>query len=96
MKDVLLYLVKHLVDNPKEVHIEETSEEERTLLTLTVHPDDMGKIIGKSGRIIRAIRDLMKVLAAKRNQYVDVVLAEQEIYKSANDKSANESKKMSK
>lgn len=76
MKDVLMHLVAQIVDNPKEVLVDETTEGERTLLTLTVSPTDMGKIIGKSGRIIRALRDLMKVLAAKRNQYVDVTLTE--------------------
>lgn len=76
MKDVLLYLVSALVDNPKEIRVDEATEGERTLLTISVAPADMGKIIGKSGRIIRAIRDLMKVLAAKRNQYVDVTLSE--------------------
>lgn len=76
MKDVLKYLVTELVDNPTDVHVVESKEGERTLLTLTVHPSDMGKIIGKAGRIIRALRDLIKILAAKRNQYVDVVLNE--------------------
>lgn len=76
MKDVLLYLVSALVDNPKEVRVDEATEGERTLLTISVAPADMGKIIGKSGRIIRAIRDFMKVLAAKRNQYIDVTLSE--------------------
>lgn len=76
MKNVLQSLVTELVDHPDDVVVDEHQEEEQVLLTLTVHPSDMGKIIGKSGRIIRAIRDLMKVLAAKRNKYVDVVLSE--------------------
>lgn len=76
MKNVLLALVTELVDHPDDVVVDERAEGEQVLLTLTVHPSDMGKIIGKSGRIIRAIRDLMKILAAKRNQYVDVVVSE--------------------
>ncbi len=78
MKDILLTLVSQLVDHPEDVVITENGDSQSTLLTMSVNPSDMGKIIGKSGRIIRALRDLMKVLAAKRNQYVDVVLAEQE------------------
>ncbi|EKD87258.1 MAG: hypothetical protein ACD_36C00174G0006 [uncultured bacterium] len=77
MKDTLLYLVTALVDNPKDVEVTESNENDRVLLSLSVNPADMGKIIGKSGRIIKALRDLMKVLAAKRNQYVDIVLSEE-------------------
>lgn len=78
MKDTLSYLVRALVDQPEAIAIEESQEESKTVLTLHVHPDDMGKIIGKNGRIIRAIRDVIKILAAKRNMYIDVVLAENE------------------
>lgn len=76
MKDTLLYLVRGLVDNPEAISIEEREEEGKTILILHVHPDDMGKIIGKGGRIIKAVRDLIKILAAKKNMYIDVVLAE--------------------
>ena len=76
MKDTLQYLAAQLVDHPEEVTVEESGEEDRTILTLHVHPEDMGKIIGKSGRIIKALRDLIKLIAAKHNAYVDVVLAE--------------------
>ncbi len=78
MKDTLLYLTTHLVDHPESVAVDENTEEEKTILTLHVHPEDMGKIIGKSGRIIRAIRDLVKIIAAKQNSYVDIVLADSE------------------
>ncbi|KKU88016.1 hypothetical protein A3A64_00065 [Candidatus Gottesmanbacteria bacterium RIFCSPLOWO2_01_FULL_48_11] len=76
MKDTLQYLATQLVDHPDEVTVEESGEQDRVILTLHVHPDDMGKIIGKSGRIIKALRDLIKLIAAKHNAYVDVVLAE--------------------
>lgn len=78
MKDTLTYLVRGLVDTPEAIVIEESQEEGKTVLVLHVHPDDMGKIIGKNGRIIKAVRDVMKILAAKRNMYIDVVLAENE------------------
>ncbi len=77
MKDTLQYLTSQLVDHPEAVLVEETGSNDRTILTLHVHPDDMGRVIGKSGRIIKAIRDLIKLIAAKHETYVDVVLAEE-------------------
>lgn len=56
--------------------IDERNVEDMIVFTIHVHQEDMGKIIGKSGRIIRAIRDLIKILAAKKNMYVDVEIAE--------------------
>jgi len=90
MKDVLLFLVQSLADHPGDMEVHEAGDGDRTILTITAPKEDMGKIIGRNGRIIRAIRDLMKVLATKRGVYVDVVLAEQEISKSAHGKSTNE------
>jgi uncharacterized protein len=78
MKDTLLFLLKSIVDHPDDVIVDETSEESRVLLTITVHQEDIGKVIGKSGRIIKALRDLTKLMATKENTYVDIVLAEEE------------------
>jgi uncharacterized protein len=76
MKDTLLFIVSQIVDNPADVAVDEATDEKRTIFTLHVNPDDMGKVIGKKGRIIKAIRDLVKLMAAKHNIFVDVVLAE--------------------
>lgn len=76
MKDTLLYMVQFLVDHPEDVTIEERMEGEAVILIIHSHPEDIGKVIGKNGRIIRALRDLMKVLAAKANTFVDVEIAE--------------------
>lgn len=76
MKDALLAIVRELVDHPDNVSVEESGEPDHVALTLTVHSEDMGKVIGKQGRIIRSIRDLVKLIAAKKNIYVDVILAE--------------------
>lgn len=76
MKEILIYILQRLVDHPEAIVVEEVSQESGVMLRVTADQSDMGKIIGKSGRIIRAIRDLVKIVAAKRELYVDVVLEE--------------------
>lgn len=76
MKDTLLYILTHIVDHPESIIIEEQQDQERMIYLLTVHPEDMGKVIGKQGRIIRALRDLLKLMAAKEHAYADIVLKE--------------------
>lgn len=76
MKDTLLFLLQSIVDHPDDITVDESVSEDKTILTIRAHSEDMGKIIGKSGRIIRALRDLVKLMAAKQGVYVDVVLAE--------------------
>lgn len=75
MKDFLEYLIKNIADKTDEVSISENTDQ-MGIVNLSIHvdPADMGKVIGKSGRIIRAIRDLVRVLAVKENQRVNVVL----------------------
>lgn len=82
MKQVLEYLLPQIVDHPDDISVEEKVEERGTIYIIHANPEDVGKIIGKSGRIIRAIRDLVKVVATKHNAYVDVVLAEESTYQS--------------
>lgn len=78
MKDLLVYLAKNLVAKPEAVEVTETQEEQGIVnLELSVDSADMGKVIGKEGRIIRALRDLVKVLAIKQNSRVNVVLREE-------------------
>lgn len=76
MQSLLSYLIKQIVDLPDDVSIEESVKDDRTLLIIHANQADLGKIIGKNGRIIKAIRDLVKVVAAKHSVYADVVLAE--------------------
>lgn len=60
-RELLEYVVPWLVDNPEGITIEEVEgERDATVLELTVDPDDVGKVIGKRGRIIRALRTLAK------------------------------------
>lgn len=72
----LEYVVKSLVDNPEAVEITRSVDEMGVLLTLTVHPDDMGKIIGKDGNIAKAIRTLLRVVGMKHNARVNLKVNE--------------------
>ena len=65
MKDLVEYVVKSLVEAPDEVSIDEFEESDETVLELTVAGSDMGRVIGKSGRVINAIRTLAQVSAAR-------------------------------
>lgn len=76
MKDILTTIVKSLVDNPEDVVIEENDDNGFVTLTITVNKDDMGKIIGKEGKVIRSIRNIMKIPAMKQGKKVQISLAE--------------------
>lgn len=64
-KDFIEYVVKNIVDYPDDVQLERTIDDRGVLLTLSVNPEDMGKIIGKAGGTAKAIRTLLRVLGAK-------------------------------
>jgi predicted RNA-binding protein YlqC (UPF0109 family) len=72
------YVVKTLVDNPNDVTIDRTVDEMGVLLTLTVSPDDMGKIIGRQGNTAKAIRTLLRVVGMKNNARVNLKVNEPE------------------
>ncbi len=76
MKDALLYLVSAIVDNPKDVKVDEEEVNDITELIITVKKEDMGKIIGKEGKVIRAIRNCLKIPAMKQNKRINISLAE--------------------
>ena len=67
MKNLVDIIAKSLVDNPNEVTVEEEVNGTTTLLRLHVAPEDMGKVIGKQGRIAKAIRSVMKAAATRKN-----------------------------
>lgn len=71
-------VVKALVDNPDTVHINRTVDEMGVLLTLDVHADDMGKIIGRSGNTAKAIRTLLRVVGMKHDARVNLKINEPE------------------
>ncbi|MDD4526618.1 MAG: KH domain-containing protein [Candidatus Margulisbacteria bacterium] len=72
MKDLLELLTKALVDNPEEVVIKETVGESIIILEIKVGQEDIGKVIGKEGRIANAIRTVVKAAAAKQGKKVTV------------------------
>ena len=72
MKELVLFIAKTLVDNPEMVNVAETDGPEATILELTVAPEDMGKVIGKQGRIAKAIRTVVKTASAKSEKPVFV------------------------
>lgn len=76
MKDTLLTIVKALVDNPNDVAVEEMDDNGFVTLTIAVNRDDMGKIIGKEGKVIRSIRNIMKIPAMKQSKKIQISLSE--------------------
>ncbi len=72
MKDLLLYMAKNLVDNPDAVRVTQTEDEEGTILELHVASEDMGKVIGRQGRIAKEIRTIIKAVAQRNGQRVTV------------------------
>ena len=72
MKDLLTYIAKSLVENPDSVSVTEVQKEDGLVLELRVAPEDMGKVIGKHGRIAKEIRTVIKAAALKDNVKVSV------------------------
>jgi predicted RNA-binding protein YlqC (UPF0109 family) len=72
MKDLVEYIAKSLVDNPEEVDVREIEDNKSVVIELKVAPEDMGKVIGKQGKIAKSIRILSKVLAAKEGKRVAI------------------------
>ena len=72
MKEVVEIIAKALVDHPEDVTVEERQEDRMTFIELHVASDDMGKVIGKQGRIAKAIRTVTKAAGIRENKKVKV------------------------
>lgn len=72
MKELVEVIAKALVDNPDEVVVTESEKEEEIVIELKVAPNDMGKVIGKQGRIAKAIRSVVKAASSKMDKKVIV------------------------
>ncbi|AAF38921.1 KH domain-containing protein [Chlamydia muridarum str. Nigg] len=77
MKEFLAYIVKNLVDRPEEVHLKEVQGTNTIIYELTVAKGDIGKIIGKEGRTIKAIRTLLVSVASRDNVKVSLEIMEE-------------------
>ncbi|NLV20980.1 MAG: KH domain-containing protein [Syntrophomonadaceae bacterium] len=72
MKELVEYIARALVDNPDQVQVTEVDNEKSNIIELRVAPEDMGKVIGKQGKIAQSIRTLTKATAAKEGKRVTV------------------------
>ena len=72
MKELLTYIVQNLVDNPDEVSVTEREAGGETVFEVRVADGDMGKVIGRQGRIIKEVRVLMKAVAQRKGKKVSV------------------------
>ena len=70
-------IAKSLVDNPEEVVVTESEDRRGTVIELRVAPEDMGKVIGKQGRIAKALRTVVKAAAIKNNKKVTVEIVKE-------------------
>ncbi|RLC61408.1 MAG: KH domain-containing protein [Chloroflexi bacterium] len=72
MKELVEFIAKSLVDDPSQVYVSEIEGENSVILELRVGPEDMGRVIGKGGRTVNAMRTLIRVLAAKQGKRVNL------------------------
>lgn len=76
MKDLVTFIVESLVDHPEEVQVSEVRSRGSTVIELSVAAPDMGRVIGKGGRVIDSVRALLQVRAAKEGKRVELELLE--------------------
>lgn len=75
-KDLLLYIARNLVENPDAVTVTEVEENQEMTLELRVAPEDMGKVIGRQGRIAKEIRVLMRSAAQRAGKRINVEIVD--------------------
>ncbi|MBA1333829.1 MAG: KH domain RNA binding protein YlqC [Firmicutes bacterium] len=76
MKELVELIARALVDNPESVEVNQVEGEQSIIIELKVAPDDMGKVIGKQGRIAKAIRTIVKAAATRDSKRVVVEIIE--------------------
>lgn len=81
MQDVLSFILKNIVTLPEDVKVEETQEQDTTNFIVSVNPVDVGRVIGKEGKVIKAIRTIMRVIAIQKGIHIRIsVLSENQDY----------------
>lgn len=78
MAELLAYLARELVDDPSAVRVETEERDDALVLVLHVAPDDIGKVIGRQGRIARALRTIVRASAVREGRRVLVEIADPE------------------
>ena len=76
MKDLLLYIARSLVEHPDQVTVTEIGDSDALTLELRVAPEDMGKVIGRQGRIAKEIRAIVKAVAQRSDEKVSVEIVD--------------------
>ena len=76
MKDFVLYITRALAEHPRELHLTEIPGRQTSILELRCHPKDVGRLIGRSGKTIGALRTLLNNLAAKQGRHAVLEIAE--------------------
>src|SRR5690348_2637352 len=89
-KEFVEYVVKALVNNPDDVHVQRSVDDMGVLLELAVNPEDMGKVIGKAGATAKSIRTLLRVLGSRNDARVNLKIVEPEGAEGAPAKAADE------
>ena len=76
MKELVEYIVKNLVINEDKVSVSEIENDDETIIQVTVDPEDMGRVIGKSGKVASSIRAIIKSISSRQHQKVVVKFGE--------------------
>ena len=76
MKNTLLYIISSIVENPEKIKIEESEEDNIINYKINIAKEDMGRVIGKEGKVIKAIRNIMKIPSSKNNKRINISLVE--------------------
>jgi predicted RNA-binding protein YlqC (UPF0109 family) len=76
VEELVAYLARALVDHPEEVRVERTERDGAVVLVLSVAKDDLGKVIGRQGRVVRALRTLVRASGSKRGERALLEIAE--------------------
>lgn len=76
MKKALEFILSKIVDDPEKIKIDESEDNGVVNFTVTVAKEDMGKVIGKNGKVIKAIRNVLKIPAIKQNKKIFISLTE--------------------
>ncbi len=79
MKQLLEYIIPNIVNHPEDVVITEESADGVENLSIKVNPEDMGRVIGKSGKVIKAIRQIGRIIAIKKGLRVNIDVVDEKI-----------------